>query len=173
MNRKSIIFAAIVATLPAGLLAKDGDVQAPPPVFQAVLDCKLIVDSTERLACYDRTVESMQTASQQKELVVADRESVREAKKGLFGLTLPNLKLFGSGDDEQINEIESKIKSFQEIADGKILFVLEDGARWKQTDGRQQFPKVGDTVLIKKAALGSFMAKINGRTAIRVLRLAN
>jgi hypothetical protein len=137
-------------------------------VFQAVLDCKLIVDSTERLACYDRTVESMQTASQQKELVVADRESVREAKKGLFGLSLPNLKLFGSGKDDEI-----KVKSFQDIADGKVIFVLEDGARWKQTDGRQQFLKTGDTVIIKKAALGSYMAKINGRPAIRVMRLAN
>lgn len=173
MFKKSITFAAIVATLPAGLVAKDSDLQTPPPVFQAVLDCKLIVDSTERLACYDRTVESMQTASQQKDLVVADRESVREAKKGLFGLSLPNLKLFGSGKDDEINEIESKVKSFQDIADGKVIFVLEDGARWKQTDGRQQFLKTGDTVIIKKAALGSYMAKINGRPAIRVMRLAN
>jgi hypothetical protein len=177
MRRCSIIASVFYVVAVAGAAtAKDndkGEEAIAPPVFQAVLDCKAIADPTERLGCFDRSVAAMETANKAKDLVVADRSTMREARRGLFGLTLPNIKLFGGDDKEEVTEIESTIASFRAAKDGFLIFELEDGARWKQTDGKQQFPKVGDKVKIRKAALGSYMANIGTKTGIRVIRLGN
>ena len=104
---------------------------------------------------------------------MTDRATVREAKKGLFGLALPSLKLFGDGKDEEVTEIESKIVGIRLAGDGFPTFTLEDGARWKQTDGRNTYPKPGPNIRIRKAALGSYMASINDQPGVRVVRQAN
>ncbi len=145
----------------------------PPAVFQAVLDCKGIADPSSRLACFDKAVEALNAAKAANDLVVTDRATVREAKKGLFGLTVPSLKLFGGGKDEDVTEIESKISAIRLAGDGFPIFTLEDGARWKQTDGRNTFPKPGQIMRIRKAALGSYVASINNQPAVRVVRQAN
>lgn len=175
MFRSTISLAAIgltVAALPAQ--AADKDVDGPPPaVFQAVLDCKALADPTARLACYDKAVGAMDAARSANDLVVTDRATVREAKKGLFGLALPSLKLFGGGKDEEVTEIEGKIAAIRMAKDGFPVFTLEDGAQWKQTDGRNTYPKAGSAIRIRKASLGSYMANVDGQPAVRVTRLAN
>jgi hypothetical protein len=167
---------AVLATAAGPLAAADKDPvgDTPPPVFQAVLDCKTIADPAARLTCYDKAVGEMDAARAKKDLVVTDRATVRETKRGLFGLTLPKLKLFGGGsDDDDVTEITSKVTAIRMAPDGFPILTIEDGARWKQTDGRNTFPKVGSTVRIRKAALGSYMANIDGQVAVRVMRLAN
>ena len=167
----ALAFAALAAATPA--LAKD-KTAAPPPVYQAVVDCRGIAEPTQRLACFDRTVGEMAKAGEQKDLVVLDRETMRETRKGLFGFTLPKLKLFGGGDEDEkdaVREIESTVSGIRSAKDGFPIFTIADGARWKQTDGRNVFPKVGQTIKIKAASLGSYMASINGRAGVKVMRL--
>lgn len=155
--------------------AKDKpEVAAPPAVYQAVVDCRTIDDAAMRLACFDRTVGEMATATTAKDLVVLDRESMRETRKGLFGFSLPKLKLFGGGDEddeEEVVQIDSTITGLRTASDGFMIYTIADGARWKQTEGRTPFPKVGQPIRIKKAALGSYMANVNNRPAVRVMRL--
>ena len=168
--------AVICAVIAGAALAKDKSedaVSTPPPVFQAVLDCKAIADSSERLTCYDQSVAAMEFASNTKDLVIADRSSMREAKRGLFGLSLPKIKLFGGDDSEEVTEIESTVASYRAARDGFIIIELADGARWKQTEGPQQYPKVGDKVRVRKGALGSFFASIDDDTGVKVIRLVN
>lgn len=177
MRYRSILGSAIFcAAISGAVLAKDNsedETSTPPPVFQAVLDCKAIADSNERLSCYDRSVAAMETASNAKDLVIADRSTMREAKRGLFGLSLPKIKLFGGDDSEEVKEIESTVASFRAARDGFIILELADGARWKQTEGRQQFPKVGDKVRVRKGALSSYFASIDDDTGFKVIRLVN
>lgn len=175
-HRLKFASAIICAAIAAAALAKDkseDEVSAPPPVFQAVLDCKAIADSTERLSCYDRSVAAMETASQNKDLVIADRSTMREAKRGLFGLSLPAIKLFGGDNTEEVKEIESTVASYRAARDGFIIIELADGARWKQTEGRQQYPKVGDKVRVRKGALGSYFVSIDDEPGVKVIRLVN
>ena len=167
--------AALAAIVPAH--AKDkAEAIAPPAIYQAVVDCRTVGDSAQRLACFDRTVGEMATATTQKDLVVLDRESMRETRKGLFGFSLPKLKLFGGGGDDskdEVQEIEAGISGIRSASDGFPIFALDDGGHWKQTDGRNLFPKVGDRIKIKRAAMGSYMASIGKKSGIRVMRLAN
>lgn len=166
--------ALVVAT---GAAAKDKDKPdpstAPPPVYQSVLDCRAIADPAQRLACFDAKVGAMAAATEKKDLVIVDRETIRATKRGLFGISLPKIKLFGGNDDEEVNQIESTINAAYAAKDGMSVFVLADGSRWKQTDGRFTYPKAGQKILIKRAALGSFMAQVNGQPGVRVLRLAD
>lgn len=160
----------IALSVPA--LAKDREEDlTPPPVFQAVIDCKPIADPAARLACYDRTVGAMANARATKDLVVADRATMHEARKGLFGLSLPNIKLFGGKDSEEVTAIEGTIASTYAARDGSFIFVLADGARWKQIDGRPAYAKKGDPIHIEKASLGSFFAKIGKGQNARVIRI--
>jgi len=167
----ALALAALAVAAPA--VAKDKKPVAPPAVYQAVVDCRGIAEAAQRLACFDRTVGEMAKAGEEKDLVVLDREAMRETRKGLFGFSLPKLKLFGGGDDDdqEVTEIESTIAGIRTANDGMPIFTIADGAKWKQTEGRNVFPKVGDPIRIKKATLGSYMANVNKRAAVRVARL--
>ena len=169
----AVVGASLVAAVPAQGREKQPHLGTTPSVFQAVIDCKAVTDSAARLTCYDRAVSALTVAREANELVVTDRATVREAKKGLFGLALPSLKLFGDAKDEEVTEIESKIAAIRMTGDGFPTFILEDGARWKQTDGRNTYPKPGQVIRIRKAALGSYMASINDQPGVRVVRQAN
>ena len=146
---------------------------ATPKLFEEVVNCRTIQDSAQRLACYDRNVAALDTAQKSNELYVADKAAMKEARKGLFGFSLPKLKIFGDEDLGDLDELETTIAAVSSGQRGYV-FTLPDGARWAQTDKRyMDKPKVGAKIKIEKAALGSYMASINKKAGFRVERLAN
>lgn len=176
--RLGILLAACTALVAVPALADDDDDDRapppPPPVYQAVVDCRALTDPAQRLACFDRTVEAMDAATRERELAIFDRTTMREARRGVFGLGLRRLRVFDTADEsEEVTEIDGRITAIRMASDGFPIFVLEDGARWKQTDGRNTFPRPGQTIHIRQAALGSYMANVNGGVGVRVIRLAN
>lgn len=167
-----IVAVLYVATATHGIAAQEkSTLPSPPAVFQAVMDCSIIENAEERLRCYDVNIPLLRAASQREDIVIADREQVREAKRGLFGITLPELKLFSRDKEDEINEIESTLASVSSAVGGKWILRLEDGASWIQTDTRRIRPQPGDSVKIRRAAMGSFLANIDGGIAIRVRRI--
>ena len=116
----------------------------------------------------------MEEAASSEELVITDREQVREARKGLFGFTLPKIKLFSGGDDksEDIKSIKDVVVSSGRTRNGKYRFTLKESGTWVQTDSTSIPSGVdpGDEVTITKAALGSYKAKIRRNRAFRVAR---
>jgi hypothetical protein len=134
-----------------------------------------VPDQAERLACFDREVAAIDAAEARKDLVVVDRQQLNKTRRTLFGLTLPNLSIFGDDnpDQEGVVRLDSKIKAVGQTALGKWIFELEDGARWAQTDSRDLAisPKAGQEIKIRRAALGSYLANVNGQVAIRVQRI--
>lgn len=151
---------------------------APPAIYTDLIACRDISEATARLACFDEKVTALQTAQSENQVVIADREQVREARRGLFGLTLPRIKLFdGDGDEgDQIESIDGIIQSARTIRSGKWLIKLEDGGVWQQTEpprSTMRRPKPGDTITIERAALGSFLAKVNDGRGFKVKRVVN
>ena len=142
-----------------------------PKLFEDVVNCRAIQDSAARLACYDQGVAALETAQKSNELYVADKAAMKEARRGLFGFSLPSLKLFGDEDLGDLDELETTVASVSSGQRGYV-FTLPDGARWMQTDKRyMDRPKVGAKIKIQKAVLGSYMASINGKPGVRVERI--
>jgi hypothetical protein len=158
--------------------AAAADTPPPPSVVQKLLDCRGIADATQRLACLDAGVSALAGAVESREVVVADKEQLQKARRGLFGITLPNLNLFGGKDGEgeenaPINEIEASIASARPGSGGYWRLVLDDGSVWVQTEARRiaRDPRSGMKVRIRRAAAGTFFANIDGQTAVRVRRI--
>lgn len=158
--------------------AEDKDDNPPPPIFQEVIDCKLLTDPTERLSCYDTKVSALETAQASKQVLIADRAQIKEAKRGLFGFSLPKIKLFSSGndqeDEEKFVELTTTVKSVSRNNRGFYVITLEEGdAVWEQTEKTRYSVRVkaGDEIRIKRAALSSFKANVNGGLALRVRRI--
>lgn len=168
-----VIFAAVAIGGPALADEKGKLKDARPPVFEALINCRSVVDAQERLACYDAKVAAMDEAEKNDELVLADKETMKEARRGLFGFSLPKLKLFGNDGDEEEAELVAKIASAYQANPGKWTVVLDTGARWVQIDtqvlGRN--PKQGMEIKIRPAAMGSYFANIGGQRAIRMRRV--
>lgn len=166
-----------------GAQARD-NAQTPPPVkpipqsIARVFDCSATAAAAERLACYDREVAALQTATRSGEIAVYDREDVRKTRRTLFGIALPELNIFGGGDKgeadetQELSQIESTIRAIRQDANGRYVVTLEDGARWAQIDNKElsAYPRVGQAIRIRRAALGSYLANIGSNTAIRVRR---
>jgi hypothetical protein len=167
---------AICALLATALAAGDDPKAklARPKPFDDVVACKEINDAQSRLACYDEKVETLAQAEKSKEIVVTDKQGVREAKRGLFGFSLPKIGIFGGDDgDDEIAEIEAVAQSASINGDDKWFIILEDGAKWQQIDNKSinRKPKAGLKIHIRKAALGSYFVNIDGAPAIRMKRV--
>ena len=146
-----------------------------PPAFSRVVDCRAIADEGQRLACYDREVTQLQQATARNEIVIVDRDQIRKTRRTLFGLTLPNLAIFGGTDDEAdgVTSIDTTLTRVSETPDGKWVLTLQEGGTWVQTDSREliEDPRPGSTITIRRAALGSYLANVQKQRAIRVKRI--
>lgn len=144
-----------------------------PELLAKLVECGTIAESAARLACYDRQVKELDVAEKDQKLVIADQEQIRRTRRSLFGLTLPSLAVFGGGDDEKDNDVlESTISQAFQNRNGRWTIILEDGARWVQDDDRRlgNDAKAGQPIKIRRAAMGSFLANINGQIALRMRR---
>lgn len=172
MDLRYMLAAALAVATATGAAAQD---QQPLPLAQQLYDCRAVADPGERLACYDRQVAALQSAEANREIRVIDREQVREARRGLFGLSLGNFNLFGRGSDEAdpaeaVDEIEALVAGIGRDPQDRLLLTLDNGQRWVQTETGQRRVRTGETIRIRRAALGSFMANVEGRPAFRVRR---
>ena len=192
MRVRYYVFPLILSVLSA-LLAQAAALSAPAHVdpgqqdakvaapMDKLFQCRDLVDAERRLECFDREMEQVEAAALEGDLVVVDREQMGETRRGLFGFNLPKINLFGreSGngtssnhDFEDVTEIDMPIADFSR-SNGKVYFVLENGARWRQTDSTPVLGKIesGTVVNISKAALGSYKAKIGSKRSFRVERM--
>jgi hypothetical protein len=130
------------------------------------------------LKCFDGAAAALEDAASRRELVVVDRKQMRETKRRLFGLDIPDLNPFGGGggDDEPkeeaVQSIESAVVNAWQDGGGRWVVRLEDGSTWAQTDGNALAlrPRTGHKVKVTRAAMGSYMMRINGQPGVRAKR---
>ena len=162
-----VIGIALVAT--ATIAARPRDTERAP-LLTAVTQCRAVADPASRLACFDRSVAALDTAATNKAVVVIDQQQVRDVRRSLFGVSLPDTGLFGNGND--LPRIETTLASASVDDSGRWSFVLSDGARWAQTDDYMiaRRPRANDKVIIKRAALGSFRLSVGGQPGVKAKR---
>lgn len=179
MNARPMIVIACLAAmlaLPASAQDRRRDVTPQrPEVLNQLTACRSITDNSERLACYDRQVAALEAAEASREIAVVDRTQIRRTRRSLFGLSLPDLGIFGGDEDEgedgaAVNEINSTLTAIGTGADGRTTYRLADNSVWVQTEGRVGTARRGEAVRIRRGPLGSFIANVAGRPGVRVIR---
>jgi hypothetical protein len=174
----------VIAALALPAAASAGpprNAQERPAALEAMLRCRTLTDEHARLECFDREVAAFEAAAAARDVVIIDRKQVRETRRSLFGLRLPRLAIFGGGggggnnadrDDEELDQLEGVVASALQTADNRWVVRLQDGATWRQIDdqilGRR--PRAGSKVLIKRAAMGSYMMRLDGQPGVRARR---
>lgn len=169
-----------LAALGLAALALAGTTTAAEPkgeartaVFQNLIDCKARTEASERLACYDAAVATLDVAEKKGDIVVVDRDQARAARKQAFGFALPSLAMFERGEaPEALDRVTSTVASAHQGRDKKWIIELEDGAVWAQNDGEAlaRAPKAGSKAEIRKASMGYFM-NLDGQRAVRARRV--
>jgi len=166
----------LVAVQTAPVMAKDE--KSDTGYLTALKACQQEQDPTARLACFDAAAATIVEASDAGDLRIVDREEVRKTRRGLFGFSLPDFGIFGKrdkdGEDEdKIEEIETKIAAVTGSHETGYVIRTTEGAVWQidSVPRRLLDPKVGDTLLIKNAALTSYFLRINGQGGVRGTRI--
>lgn len=167
----SAIGLAVLVT--AAAASQDKKPAQTPPQVNALLACRNVTDSAERLACYDKAAATISDAVAKQDLVVFDREGVRKTKRGLFGFSIPNLGVFDDDDQVEIKQVEGAIAGYSYNADGRYIFRLADGTRWSQMDDKVIAvpPRNGEKVVVRRGALGSYILAIDKRPGVKVRRV--
>jgi hypothetical protein len=141
------------------------------PAVQAVVDCRKIEDSAQRLACYDSATDALTKAESSGDLVTLDRQQRSAVRKQAFGFTLPALSMFDTGE-KGMDSIDETLANARQDAQGKWTFVMQDGAVWRQIDDEflSRNPHPGSAIVIRRASLGSFMLSVDNQPGVRAHR---
>lgn len=168
----------LMSALPLSLLAAQPaatQIEEGAQVVDDLTACRTIEDATERLACYDSASRSLEEATENDEIVIVERAEIEETRRRSFGFRLPNLGIFGGDDDDEEDtapqRLTSTITSITESGYSRYRFGLADGSVWGMSEASSRLrPRRGDTIVIREAALGSFLASIDDAPAVRVRR---
>jgi hypothetical protein len=170
--RFAVPLAILAGAVAVPVAAKDKEPRLPPIQIRELYACRDIADSAARLACFDREVGELSAADQAREIVFTDKQTAKETRRGLFGFSFPKLGGIFGGDEDEIKEIETVIRSVSTDQSGKYRLGMEDGAVWMQIDSTYlpRQPKPGQKVKIKVASMGSYFATVEGGRTIRMKR---
>jgi hypothetical protein len=168
--RTIVVLTALLAAAPA--FAAD---RAPPKAGQVdeVIACAKIADGAARLACYDRSVQSLSGALSRKDLVVVDREKARATSRSLFGFSVPKLAGLFGGSNALVDHIDSTITGARPNINGGWTITLADGSTWDQIDDTAlvRDPRRGAKVQVREGFMGSFILTIDGELGFKAKRV--
>ena len=165
----------IIALLAAAPAAAQ-DKPAQPRLMAAIEACRAIQADAARLACFDREAAVLVGAVRAGEVTVVNRTDMRNARRSLFGFSLPKLPFF-SGDksaEEDVDQLVSTVRSVQPIANDRYRITIADGdAVWETVDTPMRFnqPRAGDKIVIRKGALGSYFLRVGTQLGVKGRRI--
>jgi hypothetical protein len=173
--RYGFMAAALIVVAAAAAAKPAQPAPTRPEAFEALVKCRAIAEDSARLRCFDQASAAMEQAAARRDLVIVDRAQVRQTRRTLFGLELPRLPFFGGGDDdkaEEVTSIDGVVASAFQNGNGQWVVRLEDGGTWAQIDDKPIaiWPSRGNKVTVKRAAMGSYMMRINGQPGVRAKR---
>jgi hypothetical protein len=171
----SVLFVAIAT--PA--VAQQQPAQAPG-VLEQVYACAAVTEEAARLRCYDDAVGRLRAAQTSGDLVAVDRVQAQEIERESFGFSLPSLpRIFsrpdgagGTTEAAQTERVTMRVAAVRQRNTGMYVVTMDNGQVWEQTDQISlRRLRAGDTVEIRRAALGSFMLYQDSGPAVRVRRV--
>ncbi|MXO74905.1 hypothetical protein GRI40_06680 [Altererythrobacter aerius] len=175
MTRLPLAAAPVMAMALLASSASAQDAGASTDHLAALRACQGQQDPAARLACYDAAVPVVVAATDKGELRIVDQAEIKRTRRGLFGFALPDLGIFGGDDDAPDMEmLETTITGVRYTQSDTFLFKTKEGATWQVANApaRLAEAKAGDTVVLKKASLGSYFIRINGQIGVKGKRVS-
>lgn len=173
MRKFLLITAALALAVTTSASARKPVATGTPDAMKRLLACRSIQDSAQRLACFDRETAVVDQALGKRDLVMIDKARATQAKRSLFGFSIPDFGgLFGGGGDE-VKEIASTVTSFSHNQYIGWTIKLADGSTWAQTDDAQLGlpPSKGDKVVVHRGSFGAFYLRLAGQPGFKVKRI--
>jgi hypothetical protein len=162
-----LILAILMATAPQATTSN--------PLIEELARCLLIREDAARLACSDVAGRRLVDASRDRDVVVVDRDQVRRTRRSLFGLNLGLADPVTGRDEaaERIETLDTTIQSARAERNNRWVLTLAESGRWATTEewGGGGEPRAGAKVTVRRAALGSYVLKMEGVRAVRVQRV--
>ena len=158
----SFTFVCAAALLGVGSAHAAAD--AIPP---ALRDCANVKRNSERLACYDQTIERLSSDSAPAE---GAPERSAEASFGSSGTRgkAPERTI----EREELTSVSAHVTALSRDVAGALLINLDNGQQWLQTSGTSSpLLEVGHEVTITRAALNSFRLSTPSGRVLKVKRV--
>lgn len=104
---------------------------------------------------------------------VAAAATPEPTRREEFGLSAAAREEKKPVEERQLNEITAVVASARTIGAGYWQFAMRDGSVWRLTETRASFraPEPGDTVVLRRASLGSYLLDADSQPSIRVKRV--
>ena len=123
--------------------------------------CARIRDDAERLACYDHAFGKSATP-------------VAAAPKGQFGFTEQEVARSKGETAEPTTpaSVMATVTSLDRRRDGKFVVTLDNAQVWSQSEFNSQADvEIGDTITVRRGALGSYLLVTKAGIGTRVRRV--
>jgi hypothetical protein len=153
-----------VAIIVSALLPLAARAQTLP---ERLLGCAAVADSGQRLACFDGLV-----AEQSRSVPAAEPSAAPIlAPEEKFGREQQLVYQSTTGDDA-LQQVTARIVGLRERSDGRLTVELDNGQVWAQSEvASSPVPlTIGETVTIRRGAVGSFVLVTKHSRSFRVRR---
>lgn len=171
MNLRTVPAALCALAVCSSAAAQDAPTPDSPEALNQLYACAAVAEDAARLACYDSAAGRLRQEQTEGRLVAIDRVQAEALQRESFGFELPSLASLMprlGGDSE---EVEAQVSRLIGQSNGAVTFVMNDGQRWTQIESRSaRNVRPGDTVHIRRAALGSYMLVAEHGPSHRVRR---
>jgi hypothetical protein len=147
--------------------------------------CMSVAAVDARVACFDKAAADLKAGEAAGRVTVLTPKAIEQAQVATFGAADAGVSAVTSAvratstpgataipRPAELNRVTLAVTAIEPAPGGNRRFVMENGQVWRQTDGLA-IPRVGQgpwTAEIRKAAVGSFLLKLDGKTAVRVQR---
>lgn len=135
-------------------------------IEQELLNCSSFSPSPKRLACYDNLAKHLSAHPPTAKNMAIPNTAIKVDvdSKPDQDIVLAKFGLPDKSPVKKVDMLSAIVVSLKRNAYKKIQLSLDNGQVWMQKDSTQIHFKIGDTVIIKRGALGSFFIAIKGRT---------
>jgi len=155
-----LVFAAALLAVSAAHAAAD----AIPPALHA---CANVKKSSERLACYDLTIERLSSNA-----APAEGEHERSAAASFGASSTHAREPERTIEREELTSLSAHVTALSRDAAGALVINLDNGQRWLQTSGTSSpLLEVGHEVTITRGALNSFRLATPSGRVLKVKRV--
>lgn len=159
----SCLALTVAVLLNAGTARAEAAGVVPP----ALLACAAVKKNSERLACYDQTIEHLSS-----DAAGAAAAPVRSAE-AMFGASSgPQRAAAPTIEREELTSVSARVKALRHDASGALVIDLDNGQQWRQMSGSSSpLLEVGHEVTITRGALNSFRMSTPSGRALKVKRV--